>query len=253
MITAILIDSREPSWIQQLDFGAPSTVTALGYGDLQLLTQDECVITIERKTPDDFLNTLSGDRLFPQLAPLAEISIAGRLNGKASQWVYLVITGTFGQGPNRKVVTDRGVTGWDYGAVQGALASVQEMGVTVVHCAGDLDYKDCVIRLANRNRDQTTKILAPKPPLPVGMTADLLISLPGIGLERYMEMLRWSDGNVAHALCGITDLEIDCPLGKKTRQKIRQTLGLRDNETIQLWVNNGGDETLHVVERKGEI
>jgi len=223
----------------------------LEVGDLQVLTSDGCILLVERKTPNDFLNTLSDDRLFSQLAPMADQVLGGKLNGFAMYWGFLVITGDLALGPDKKVVTDR-VTGWNYGAVQGALASVQEMGITVLHCAGDGDFKDCIHRIAKRNRDTSTPILAPKPPMPVGLSGDILTSLPGIGLERVMEVLRWSKGNVAHALCGITDLEIDCPLGPKTRQNIRKALGLRDQEEIALWCNNQGDETIIVLERKGE-
>jgi len=58
-IATAIIDSREPQWVQELTFGdVPTAVAALDYGDLHVLCEDDCTLVIERKTPDDFLNSL---------------------------------------------------------------------------------------------------------------------------------------------------------------------------------------------------
>ena len=133
-----MIDNREPTWIKNLNFGGDVSVsnTIMEAGDFWIAADDGSLLVVERKTPNDFLGTLAGDRLFVQMAGLVAMR-------KTGAWPYLLITGEFRQGPNGKVYTDR-ETGWDWKAVQGALLSVQEMGVFVTFCAGDTDVEERV-------------------------------------------------------------------------------------------------------------
>ena len=72
-ITALMIDSREPDNIKSMKFpNIPTTVTMLDTGDILAVTDDGHTLIIERKTPDDFLNTLKDERLFPQLPRMTE-------------------------------------------------------------------------------------------------------------------------------------------------------------------------------------
>lgn len=250
MIAAVLIDSREPAWIQKLTFGdQPCSVLALEYGDLHVATEDGQLLVIERKTPEDFLNSLRDDRLMAQMQRMAEIRIDEQINGALTTWPYLVITGDFRRSGNGHVVTDgRGPTGWDYNAIQGALLTIQEMGVFVMFCGGDRDYEDCVIRLANRKRDTEYKLLPPRPAMMLGPGAAFLAGLPGVGVERVTELMTWAANVPAHALVGITDLEINAPLPQTVRKKIRALLGLKDRQTLELWINASEDETPRVME-----
>jgi hypothetical protein len=60
VITAALVDSREPQWMQSLTFGGvPTVVTLLDSGDVWAVTDDGHTLMIERKTPSDLLNTRS--------------------------------------------------------------------------------------------------------------------------------------------------------------------------------------------------
>lgn len=82
-ISAIIIDSREPDWVKQLNFGdIPTSVQLLEQGDLMAASNDGELILIERKTPDDFLNSLKSDRLMLQLANMLTVT----------RWAYLMIT-----------------------------------------------------------------------------------------------------------------------------------------------------------------
>lgn len=251
-IDAILIDSREPAWVQRLTFGGvPTSVMMMDAGDLTAVCDDGSMLSIERKTPDDFLNTLRDERLFPQLTRLVEPRINEQINNNMTTWPYLVITGELSRSPKGKVVTsDRGETGWDWAAVQGALLTVQEMGVFVAHCGGDGDYEACVVRLSNRCRDKEFKLLPPRPPQIVGASANFLAGLPGIGVERVLDLLKWA-GSPAHALIGITDLEVDVPgIPMGVRKKIRSMLGLKDFQHLDVWSNTNLDETMIVMEQK---
>ena len=235
-ITALMVDAREPQWVKSLKFnGIPTLVTMLETGDVQAVTSDGCTLIIERKTPDDFLNTLKDDRLFPQLARMTEKRNAEQNMGKPmTTWPFLVITGQFLSDANRKVVTQRGVTGWNIQSVEGALLSAQELGIFVIHANGDLDYENCILRLGRRNRDPEMKLLPPRPANIFGPKATFLAGLPGIGIERVEKILDWSDNNIAHALSGLTDLSIDTPIGYATRKTIKAMLGLEDNQSLEV-------------------
>jgi hypothetical protein len=245
-ITAVFIDSREPDWVKRLTFGGvPTSVTFLEEGDLWAVTDDGCTLMVERKTPDDFLNSLKDDRLFPQLCKLGEKRIDEQLSGEVKTWPYLVITGDFLKGPNGKALTPDRATGWDYSAVAGAILSIQEMGIFVVHCGGDSDYEACVLRLGNRSRKPEMRLLPPRIPNILGPAATFLASLPGIGIERVDKVLEWAGNSPAIALTGLCDLSIDLPgIPVSTRRRIRSVLGLKDKDDLEILINSIGDEVL---------
>ena len=238
-ITAVMIDSREPEWVQKLRFnGLPTTVTALDTGDVWAVTDDGHTIIVERKTPEDFLQTLKGERLFPQIARMVEARNAQQNSGNPiTTWPYLVITDNFKTDNNGKIVTDRGVTGWSFASVMGTLLSIQEMGCFVVFANGPADYQDAIIRIGRRNRSQEMILLPPKVPNLLGPKATFLASLPGVGIERVQELLDWSDNNLAHCLIGLTDLEIAAPVGFALRKNIKTLLGLEENQQLEIKEN----------------
>lgn len=238
-IEAVVIDSREPDHIKTLKFGGiPVMIDTLPTGDIKALTDDGYELLIERKTPDDFLNTLKDDRLFPQIARMTEKRNAQILAGETpTSWAYLVITDVITANHDGKAITQRGVTGWSFAAMMGTILSIQEMGVLVLFCNGDADFQDCVLRLGRRNHDATMRIMPARIPNVLGPKATFLAGLPGIGIERVQEILDWSDHNLAHALSGLTDLEIKAPIGISLRKNIRDLLGLQDNENFEVVVN----------------
>lgn len=236
MITAIMIDSREPDWVQHLKFGGvPKMVTLLETGDVQAVTDDGCTLVFERKTATDFLNTLKDDRLFPQMQRMTEIRNAQmRMDEPLNYWPYLVITGSFLPGANGKVVADGRETGWSFASVQGTLLSIQEAGVFVTFANGDMDFEDCILRIGKRDRKPSMRILPARPAQMLGPKAAVLSSLPGIGIEKMQEILDWSNNNVAHALIGLTDMSIKSPIGLSVRRRIRDLFGLCEGENIEI-------------------
>lgn len=224
-ITAIMIDAREPKWVKSLRFGEiPTMVTMLESGDIQAVTSDGFTLVIERKTMDDFLNTLREERLFPQVAKMLEVS----------RWSYLIITGIFQCNHDGKVITDRGVTGWNFAAVMGTILSIQEMGVFVIFANGDADYENTIIRLGKRSREPVMTIAPARTPNTLGPKATVLLSLPGIGIDRMQDILDWAGNNLGHALMGLTDMTIDAPVGLSVRRRIRDLFSLRDGETLMI-------------------
>ena len=231
-LSAIMIDTREPQWVQNLEFaGIPKTVQYLEHGDLMAATEDGELILVERKTPDDFLNSLKQDRIMVQLATMLE----------ETRWAYLMITGEFKLGVNGEVVTSR-VTGWNWDAVQGAILSIQEMGIYVIQCKGDEDYEDAIIRLGNRDRSAVLPVPPAKQPHVYSQSEAVLASLPGIGFKRLQTVLEAAGGSPAWALALLTNLdEVDrfpgVPYGD--RQRIRNVLGLKASEMLAINVRDG--------------
>ncbi len=236
MITAIMIDSREPEYFQKLKFGGvPTMVTTLETGDIQAVTDDGATLVFERKTPSDFLNSLKDDRLFPQLARMTEIrNAAQRANEALTYWPYLIITGSFLPGPDGKVFADGRPTGWSYASVQGTLLSIQELGAFVTYANGDLDVEDCILRIGKRDRKPSMKILPARPAQMLGPKAAFLSSLPGVGIENVQKILEWSNDHIGHALTGLTDMSIKSPVNLSVRHRLRDLLGLQESERLEI-------------------
>jgi hypothetical protein len=236
MITAIMVDSREPAYFQNLKFGGvPCMVTQLETGDVQAVTDDGCTLVFERKTATDFLNSLKDERLFPQLARMTEVANAQRAAGEPlTSWAYLIITGQFLPSANGKVVADGRETGWSFASVQGTLLSIQEMGIFVIFANGDLDFENCILRIGARARDPQTKIVAPRPARNLGPKIDFLTGINGVGIEHAQSILQWANDNVGHALVGLTDMEIKSPIGLSLRRRFRSLLGLQDSENLEI-------------------
>lgn len=220
---AIMIDEREPDWIKQLSFEGASTTTALlEQGDL-LVAVDETLLCIERKTPDDLLSSIQDGRLLHQAAHLTD----------QTPWAYLVITGQLMCSSNGKVVTARGETGWSWGAVQGALLTVQELGVAVIQTGQESDYERLVLSLTRRERSKLP--LGPiRTPRYLSHGEAVLAALPGIGLERIDTLIK-TLGTPVDALAWLTWLndkdKVD-GIGEGICHNVRKALGLQDHEFL---------------------
>jgi ERCC4-type nuclease len=231
-ITAAVIDSREPKWVQGLSFNGAMVATGLlDAGDLLAICDDGTLLAIERKTPDDLLNSIRDERLWAQLAGLCQVT----------RWAYLVVTGELRQGPDGKVVTDARGTGWNWASVQGALLQAQEMGIFIVHCAGDEDYEAAVLRLATRSHRAEVVVSPAREPRILAQAEQILCALPGIGWER-MQALMQHCGNAAWAMNYLTSIEAsDIPgIGPGTRRAIRKALGLKEDEELAVVIAETG-------------
>jgi ERCC4-type nuclease len=232
-ILSVMIDSREPQWVQSLGFGGvPTVITMLAAGDFLVATSDNCLLGIERKTSGDLLNTLGDDRLFPQLTRLRELT----------EYAYLMITGPLMPTAEGKTITHR-VTGWDWSAVQGALLTVQEIGVNIIYATDDLDLEPAIIRLAKRRRENA-RVLPPRQATVYGPGEAAIAQLPGIGIDR-LEAVLQAVGAPFWALVALTqkDGEHIPGIGPATKQRIRNALGLcGEHEDLELVVLPTGAE-----------
>lgn len=231
-ITAALIDQREPEWVKSLTFGGAMTApTLLDSGDLLVTCDDGTLLAIERKTPDDLLNSIRDDRLWSQLAGIKALS----------RWAYLVVTGELRQGSDGKVWTDSRSTGWAWAAVQGALLQAQEMGVFVVFSAGDDDYEPAVMRLAARSHRAEMLVPPAREPRILSEAERILTAFPGIGPERVAPLLDYA-GTAAWGLQYLSDLSTNglvAGVGVGTKRAVRKALGLTDDQTLAIVRTDG--------------
>lgn len=222
MIISALIDSREPPEIQKLDFGVPTIVTALDAGDMIIACKDGHTLIIERKEPSDLLGSIRNGRLFNQCAKMRELS----------QFCYLVITGKLYWTHDNKVQIGPRITSWNWDSVQGALLTVQEMGISIVYAD---DFKNAVERLARRSRNGIV-IKPTRKSEPMQLDEIFLSSLPSIGPILAQRIL--GNGPACYALEWLTNIWSDglkVPgIGQNQKIEIREILGLKSNEYLTI-------------------
>ena len=234
-LVQVLVDTREPEWVRALSFGGAHVIPALiEAGDLLAMTASGTPVLIERKTAGDLLASIKDGRLIAQAAVMRQMS----------EWAYLVITepmypGRFGQvlyQPVKGRTLALRETAWGWTALQGALTTVQDLGVGVVWCGGDDHFEATALWLCERERGPVAIPRRVGLPLPEGEA--ILCALPGVGPERARELLR-ECGSVAWALYALTEVPAAgkykknvIGVGPKTRLEVRRALGLREGETL---------------------
>jgi hypothetical protein len=193
----------------------------LGRADLVVACADGAMLGVVYLDLIGLFHSLRNDELLPRLA-----SVKARW-----PWAYLVI-GIVLSEVNGKTRNNRGEgSGWSWDAVQGALLSVQEMGVGVIQIPHADGLAVTVERLAKRSR-------APERVKPLRDTLfyepreEVLLSLPGVGEQR-MDLLLQQCGTVAAALQALTDDAVTLAgIGPETRAAVRAVLGLPDGQAL---------------------
>lgn len=233
-LISVILDSREPKNIQSLKFGGiPAIVATLDCGDCWASTDDGQMLVIERKTPTDLLGSIKDGRLFQQVAAMRE----------RSKWAYLMITGALAHTLDGMVIADNRTTGWRWADVQGALLDVQELGVSLVVCQSDSHYEEAIIRLARRNRKAVKAIEPRMQPHILTDAEKVLISLPGIGLER-AGLLLGEFGSASYAIAWLTWLNTFAEIsgiGDGTKHAVRRALGLQADEWLAVMDSEKAD------------
>lgn len=224
-IQSVLIDHREPIWLQYLKFdGAIAAVTQLTCGDVWIAAADGALLIVERKTATDLLASIADGRLFEQAAAMVAMS----------PWSYIAVQGALAPAHDGKTVAAGYAVNWQWAAVQGALQTVQEMGVAVIYLSeDDADFTAFIQRLAARGRGavraggpRKVEFLAP------GMA--LLMALPGVGPDRAKSILEQC-GTAAFGLSVLTDDMLNVVgVGEGTRAKVREALGLADGMKLEI-------------------
>ncbi len=169
--------------------GALCEVKQLPY-DFEIACPDGEVVTIERKTPRDLLDSIKDGRLFNQVADMVA----------KTRWAYVIIEGGFLEVAgtvagsravgeyNYPVVYDEfgESTAWSWESVQGALLTVQDMGAGVV-C--DSDFHGGVKRLVNRSRGDV-KIAPRRHSYTFSPHEAFYMAFDGIGSKKAIDLAR---------------------------------------------------------------
>lgn len=236
--TVIQIDDREPlstiGGVKQVaaDQGIDVIVSRLDAGDAWIIAGKDIVI-VERKTPNDLLGSIKDERIFMQAAKMRELS----------QWSYIYIQGMLVPDRHGYVLADYEIdidsstpqemyrqTSWTWASLQGALMTLQELGMTIIHAGKQVRYGDGLIGLGERNRD--TRKVKPSRDLTITTASEtILASIPGIGANKAADILEYC-GNVADSLQYLTIPGKGGPIGVTLKEKIKQSLGLKPDEML---------------------
>ena len=240
-LKSILIDSREPTWVQKLTFGAVSvSVAPLTAGDAWLATED-AVIIVERKTFSDLLGSIQDGRLFDQAARMV----------KLSPWCYLMVQGWGHFSAGERYIM---VQGWGHFSageryiahahlpkpwlahrIEGALATIQQMGVVVIRIGEQQPiYRDALSWLADRKRSDV-KIIPRREAVMQSPGERILCSLPGVHEVRALALLDHC-GTAAWALvylAGEGGGKVH-GVGPAMKEATRQAMGLEDDQILAI-------------------
>jgi ERCC4-type nuclease len=221
-IVAVEIDVHEPTpkgWGE-----LPVVKHSLETGDYKLWRDDGHVVIVERKAVSDLLGSIADGRVFQQVARLAELA-------SETTWVYVMVTGEIETLDNR-VVTKRGVTGWNFRSVNGALLTMQEVGVPVAF-GDDGTLAQDLITLAERSHNGVK--VSPKRDIAlISTAAAFLAGIPGIGEKRAVEIVQRAAGNLAHALIWLTDTDAGDKGWNAIKSNAKAFLGLAEDERLEI-------------------
>ncbi len=228
-ILSVIIDSREPDWYKKNKFdGVPVMVQTLDAGDYWVATDDNKILVIERKSPDDFVESVIDGRLFAQAAKMQALAESG-------YWPYIIITGQIQRMSDGNCFTGR-ERKFSWNAIQGAKLSMQELGVFVYECNSNSDFENAVKRIAERSREED-KLTAPKRKARLAnKQVEVLSGLPGVSIEKAELILKYC-GTAAWALTALTnDVEtFKIPgVGPGMKNNIRFALGMEDWQLLTI-------------------
>jgi ERCC4-type nuclease len=242
-LTAVLIDSTEPDWVQRLKFrDVAPTVTALHVGDAWLTTDAPYTVIVERKAAGDLVNSVIDGGLLNQAARMVAESMF--------QWRYLIYTQP--EIRSGAVVLQGRPTQMAWRRVAGVLVDLQEMGVTCVPIGADSEYGATLEWLATRNHGDVRVVLHRRLGTLETPQEHLLSALPGIKggkAEAILDVIE----PAALAIEWLTDLGSQFKvrgIGSKTKESVRKLLGIPDDEMLRL-INVGMAHASHQIDFDG--
>jgi ERCC4-type nuclease len=229
-VIAVQVDQREPRHLQRLAFGGvPVDVGLLPTGDYLLVADDGTLIGVERKTVSDFLNTLGADRLFAQLSRLKALT----------EYAYLALVGDMRPARDGGCYVDGLHRDWQWASVQGALLSVQEIGVHVLWVPDDDELEASLIRLANRQRGPL-RVKPIRETVVISEQEAILAAFPGIGSDRAAAIMAECGHDLYLAIAFLNTpskfwegLEV-AGIGEGIKKRFRKALNLPDDLALAI-------------------
>lgn len=221
-ILSVLIDAKQPDVLNHLPFdGATPLRVPLAAGSVNLIAHDGALLGIERLPVESLPMAIRRGTLADRAAALRALT----------PWAYLIIVGELAPLRNGKAVIAGQPSGWDWRSVQGALASVQELGVVVLEAGTDQQFGELLVSLARRERG-SVRVSPLRDVLFTTPAEQLLCSIPGIGEEK-AESLLAEYPSAAWALIALTNPDYAPKgIGPKTIASARAALGLHDSQQL---------------------
>lgn len=224
MMQAVMIGQGQPELLDHLDYaGAPSMRVPLAAGSVNIVASDGALLAIERLPVESLPMAIRRSTLNDRCAALKALT----------PWAYLIIVGELSVQRNGKAVIAGQPSGWDWRAIQGALATVQELGVVVLSAGTDTQFGELLQSLARRDRGPVK--VAPVRDLIFATPAEqLLTAIPGIGEDKAESLLaEWP--SAAWALIALTNpAYAPKGIGPKTIAAARAALGLAEGMNLAL-------------------
>lgn len=183
---------------------------------------DGALLAVLHLPAHKLVNEIRQDSLFTKVAELKA----------KSEWAYLIIS----EGLQPTVTGSTKVAGvdtkWAWAAVQGALATVQELGVIVQQIPDEAALGPTVERLAKR--DRATKRLKPIRVADMYSPGEqMLLALPGVGETTLQKIYGYCGERMADILMALSDPRAAIPgIGPKTSADIRAVFGLTGDDYL---------------------
>ena len=221
-LMTVLIDSKQPDVLSHLGYdGVTPLRVPLAAGSLNLIAHDGALLAIERLPVESLTMAIRRGTLSDRAAALKALT----------PWAYLVLVGDLASDRKGKAIIAGQPSGWEWRSVQGALATLQELGVVVLSCASDNQLGDLLVTLARRDRGPV-KVAPPRETLFTTPAEQLLCAIPGIGEEK-AEQLLTEYPSAAWALIALTNPDYAPKgVGPKTIASARAALGLHDSQQL---------------------
>ena len=219
-ITALMVDTFMPpstsyGGIVVSNASLGDDVTVLG------LCDDGTMLAVLCLDFDKLLTWLRTDSLFQRIEKLKQ----------RSEWAYVYLVGSARPDAQGLAIINGHATKWSWNAIQGAIISMQELGIIVGYVADEAQFGEAVQLLGKRQRT-TKRHKALRNFETYSPCEEMLLALPGIGEKLMIELVQ-SYGNFLWALMGLTDPDIKTPgIGEKSKAAIRNALGLKTDEQI---------------------
>ncbi len=222
---AVLIDGRLPTYLHNVTVDdAPVVVTELAAGSILITLADGALIAIDRVPADSLPHAIRQDTLAARAAALRQLT----------PWAYVVIVGSLLPLAGGHTGINGSPTQWAWSAIQGALASVQEIGCVVMHVRGDTEFVKVVETIARRDRGRV-RLQPVREALFASPAEQILCAIPGIGEQRAEAILRETGERAVLALVSVTDPAHKASgIGPETIKRARQALGLADGEYLAI-------------------
>ena len=240
-LVSALVDNREPPSIRAMQLpGVSISVAMLDAGDFLGIRDDNDCYLVERKAVPDLLSSIADNRLLDQASRMTAFT----------KWAYLVITGLFVPDATGRLLLEGRSTNWDWASLQGALLSVQELGVAVVYALSDADYPATLLRLANRSH-AGVRIAPRRVAAPLTAGEVILTALPGIGDHHARQLLDYciSPAWALTYISGDNPMNKVPGIGMGIRQRVRSALGLQEDEYLSVMMFDSAEIPLTRVEK----